>query len=542
MSRGRRLTGNERRENDMKRGSRFTQSFLCLLVIVPVFWAGTALGATFNVPADYPNIQAAIDAAANSKDTVVTVQVADGTYTGPENVNLLIQGRSINIEGSGPDSCIIDCQGSGRAFTFKGVETNESVLSGFTIKGGNVTDNGGGILCDNASPTIKNCIITGNQAKYGGGIACLNSSNSSPAISNCDIEENTSINGGGGLYCSSSSPQIKECSISNNVGGYYGAGVYLTASSPSLSSCLIVRNSATYYGGGVWCSNSSSPIITNCTIADNLLTDPTYGRGGAMYSNKSSSQVTNSILWKNAATSGPEIYLASSSALHVEYSDVQGGKAAVIIDNSTLDWDDATNIDADPLFVGEEDYHLTPGSPCIDAGIDNGDLPDVDFEGDPRILNGKPDIGADEAKTEVTVSIDIKPGSRHKEIDLRDKGVVPVAVLGSKDFDARMIDPKTVLFAGAAPVRHAVLDVDRDYDLDMLFFFKIRQLNLDEDSTEATLTGKTVDGVSFKGTGSVTIYKPKSKAESGWKWARIAHMFNKHTHYRSRYRNCYCSR
>jgi hypothetical protein len=526
----------------MKRGSRIIKSFLCLFAIVPAFWAGAALGATFNVPADYPNIRAAIDAAANSTDIVVTVLVADGTYTGPENVNLLIQGRSINIEGSGPDTCIIDCQGSGRAFTFTGVETDDSVLSGFTIKGGNVTDNGGGILFDGASPTIENCVITGNQAKYGGGIACLNSS---PTISDCDIEENISQNGGGGLYCSSSSPKIKECSISNNVGGYYGAGVYLTASSPSLSSCLIVGNSAIYYGGGVWCSNSSSSTITNCTIADNLLTDPTYGRGGAMYSNKSSSQVTNSILWENAATSGPEIYLASSSALHVEYSDVQGGKAAVIIDNSNSDWDDATNMDADPLFVGEEDYHLSPGSPCIDAGIDNGDLPDVDFEGDPRVLNDKPDIGADEARTEVTVGIDIKPGSRHKEIDLRDRGVVPVAVLGSKDkdFDARMIDPKSVLFAGATPVGRSVLhDVNHDYRLDMLFFFRIHDLDLDENSTEATLTGKTVGGASFKGTDKVTIYKPKRKAKSLWKWARIKHMFGKHYHYRSRYRNHYCSK
>jgi hypothetical protein len=26
------------------------------------------------------------------------------------------------------------------------------------------------------------------------------------------------------------------------------------------------------------------------------------------------------------------------------------------------------NIDADPLFLGNSDFHLQPGSPCIDAG------------------------------------------------------------------------------------------------------------------------------------------------------------------------------
>jgi parallel beta-helix repeat protein len=489
----------------MKRRTWLSRTFFWLFMIVPALWASVTLGATLNVPStDYPNIQAAIDAALPGD----TVSVAPGTYTGPGNVNLLIQGRSINIEGSGSDSCIIDCEGSGRAFTFTGVETSDSVLSGFTVKGGKVADYGGGITCRNSSPTIRDC----------------------------DIVDNTSAFGGGGLYIENSSPTIEECSISNNEGGYFGAGVYLTNSSqPTLSSCLIARNSAMFFGGGIFCSTASSPKITNCTVADNLVNDPTYAEGAGIYSGSSSVRITNSIFWRDAAASGPEIYLASSE-LYVSYSDVQGGKAAVVMDPnfspSTLNWDDATNIDADPLFVGQDDYHLSPKSPCIDAGIDTGDLPDVDFEENPRILNGRPDMGADETtRTDAIVGIDIKPGSRQKEIDLRDKGVVPVAVLSSKDFDARMIDPKSVLFAGAAPVRSVLQDTDRDYRLDMLFFFKIQQLHLDENSTDSTLTGKTVDDVSFEGTDSVTIYRPKYNAKSGWKWAKIKHMYrHKHVH------------
>jgi hypothetical protein len=59
------------------------------------------------------------------------------------------------------------------------------------------------------------------------------------------------------------------------------------------------------------------------------------------------------------------------------------------------------NIDIDPQFVGSGDYHLQPSSPCIDAGNNSAPgLPDADFEGDDRIINGGTsdavDIGVDE--------------------------------------------------------------------------------------------------------------------------------------------------
>lgn len=51
----------------------------------------------------------------------------------------------------------------------------------------------------------------------------------------------------------------------------------------------------------------------------------------------------------------------------------------------------------DPLFVDESngDHHLQPASPGIDAGITEGlSLPDVDLDGNPRIVGEKIDIGA----------------------------------------------------------------------------------------------------------------------------------------------------
>jgi hypothetical protein len=108
-----------------------------------------------------------------------------------------------------------------------------------------------------------------------------------------------------------------------------------------------------------------------------------------------------------------------------------------------------------------------------------------------------------------TVQIDIRPGSDRNPINLRSKGVVPVAVLSTGDFDARMVDPYSVLLADAAPVRWRIEDVDRDGDLDMLFHFKTQELFLTPDSTEAVLKGKTVDGVEIEGKDAVTIVPKK---------------------------------
>lgn len=108
------------------------------------------------------------------------------------------------------------------------------------------------------------------------------------------------------------------------------------------------------------------------------------------------------------------------------------------------------------------------------------------------------------------VEIDIKPGSDPNSINLKSKGVVPVAVLTADDFDASTVDPSTVEFAGASPVRWTMEDVDGDGDLDLIIHFKTQELGLTEDSTESTLTGETYDGELLWGTDTVNIV-PKGK-------------------------------
>jgi hypothetical protein len=113
-------------------------------------------------------------------------------------------------------------------------------------------------------------------------------------------------------------------------------------------------------------------------------------------------------------------------------------------------------------------------------------------------------------KSVVDISIYIKPGGNPNRFNLKSKGVVPVAVMTTDDFDASTIDPETVLFAAVAAVRWTEEDVDFDGDLDLLFHFKTQELKLDKDSTVETLTGFTYDGQAIKGTGRVNIV-PKGK-------------------------------
>jgi hypothetical protein len=124
------------------------------------------------VPSQYATIQAAIDASVNAD----VVLVADGVYTGIGNRDIEFLGKLLTVRSvNGPEHCIIDCQGTPedthRGFHFHNSETAAAVLDGFTIQSGYAPpepeslNSGGGILCEHANPTIRNCILRWNQAE-----------------------------------------------------------------------------------------------------------------------------------------------------------------------------------------------------------------------------------------------------------------------------------------------------------------------------------------------------------------------------------------
>jgi len=375
------------------------------IFLMLVALATCAHGAELLVPSQYPTIQLAINAAVNG-DTVI---VAPGTYTGTGNREIDFLGKAITVRSeNGPENCIIDCNNKGLGFRFSNGENANSVLVGFTITNSyssvycrnsspmitdcTITGNAGGIYCGNSNPTITGCTITGNAD---GGIFC---DNSSPTIISCTITGNTGGNiggDGGGISCgNSSSPTITNCIITGNTASGDGGGIYCYKSNPMITSCIITGNTASGhdspggYGGGIYCYESN-PMITSCTIAGNTASGYNGCGGGISCGSSSRPKISNSIFWNNTAQTKAEIY----GGADVTYSDVQGGYLGY------------GNINAAPLLTG--DGHLQAGSPCINAGDPDflTEPGQVDVDGQPRIMGGRIDIGADEVTSPVVSAI-----------------------------------------------------------------------------------------------------------------------------------------
>jgi hypothetical protein len=196
--------------------------------------AGRIITVDENGPADFNNIQAAIDDA-NDGDVVL---IADGIYTGDGNRDIDFKGKAITVRSqNGPGNCIIDCEGSRnelhRGFYFHSGEEDNSVLDGVTV-----TSAYCGILCDRCSPKVRNCIIAGSNitAPYTGGSVGISTFRSDVLVSNCIITGNA----GDGFLCCHGYPVLHNCVVYGNrtrgVACDWGQGVL------RLENCIIAGN------------------------------------------------------------------------------------------------------------------------------------------------------------------------------------------------------------------------------------------------------------------------------------------------------------
>jgi len=101
-----------------------------LLFVTLLSIPSIGFSATYYVPDNFGNIQAAIMGASGG-DTVI---VRNGIWKGAGNKNLDFFGKALTLRSqSGATNCIIDCENNGRGFYFHSGETSASVLDGFTI-------------------------------------------------------------------------------------------------------------------------------------------------------------------------------------------------------------------------------------------------------------------------------------------------------------------------------------------------------------------------------------------------------------------------
>ncbi|KPA15065.1 RCC1 repeat-containing protein [Candidatus Magnetomorum sp. HK-1] len=365
---------------------------------------------------DYTSIQLAIDAASFSD----TVFVSDGTYY----ETLDFQGKAIRIESiHGSNATTIDAKNSGSVVRFAHQETNTSILKGFTLKNG-LSDFGGGIFVDNASPVIENCRIINNQADSGGGLYLTNGA--SPQLSNCAINVNIASNGAG-VFIDNSNIHFSQTTIKFNKAAQNGGGIFLNASSPDIDQIIIQGNHAAR-GAGIYIAQNSLPQITRSQLSENSASE---SGGGACIIQQSELNIVNSLIFGNSANfngggfyvNDSELKIHSSSLVHQYASfgrSVFADTAKLTICNSIL-WNNGEEIEDydsliavyhsdiqlnDGIFPGEgninedpnfrdplSDFGLNSTSPCIDAGTFI-DAPATDLSGKIRPSGDTPDIGA----------------------------------------------------------------------------------------------------------------------------------------------------
>jgi hypothetical protein len=379
------------------------------------------------------------------------------------------QGGAIYNE-SGATLLLSDSTLSGNEAMFGGGINNQGKLTvaddSFTSNSGTGTGStsagGGGIRDSGPNLTVTGSRFTGNKRCYSGGGIYV--AGSVVTIADSTFDSNSAVSGGS-IY-DAGTLSLTGCTVSNSVanldtdaGGGQGGGIK-NVGTLTATNCTIVNNMAHGDGGGI--ANVGSLTLTNTTIADN--TAPIAGRFGGGHG--------GGILTYGAA---PAAMVANDCTITGNSSIYGGGVDAglltlanTIIAGNTLDPGGGTGpdingaittdlgynlignpaggsglaptdlVNVNPLFSALGNYGgptqtfaLLPGSPAIDAG-DNAEVPsgittDQRGPGDPRIVNGRVDIGAFESSG---FSVEVSSGNKQETaVSLRFSAPLVVSVV-----------------------------------------------------------------------------------------------------------------
>jgi parallel beta-helix repeat protein len=299
-------------------------------------FVGTASATTWYVDddggADFTHIQDAIDNA-SAGDTIL---VYSGTYY--ENIILK---DGVKVQGEGADVTSIDGNRKGVVVFM----ANNSTLHGFRVTGGGL----------DWQIAISRCAIRSADTIYTGRVNVeiaynIIEDNWSPLCasgSDLRFHHNIVVNNQGTVELYTFGSAL----IENNIFAGNGGALELWNFSGSIINNMIVEN-----GNGIELCHGSSPEIKNNVVAGNTYT----GINNVPYP-LGSPNLSHNDVWNNG----------------VNYRNLLPGP---------------DDISADPMFVdaASGDYHLQVGSPCIDAGTNEG-APNTDFDGNPRPIDGDGD-------------------------------------------------------------------------------------------------------------------------------------------------------
>jgi hypothetical protein len=239
--------------------------------------------------------------------------------------------------------------------------------SGATVSGTTYSINrqhGGGIYAVDSSLKLKNVTISNNTSTSGGGMYSISSDsgdgstltnvdffnnkalesgggmyniNCKPKIDNSRFRENSSVNQGGGLFVAGGNLQIYNSQFHSNSakqgGGLFNSGGESLLEGVSVSGNWTSGNGsgiwngsiARYYnltvydnvsrgGGGIGIYNQGTLMMTNATLAGNILYSETSPSGGGLY-NAGRAGLANVTIRNNSAISGGGVFNTGSMVL-----------------------------------------------------------------------------------------------------------------------------------------------------------------------------------------------------------------------------------
>ncbi|MCA9439607.1 MAG: right-handed parallel beta-helix repeat-containing protein, partial [Candidatus Omnitrophica bacterium] len=315
---------------------------------------------------------------------------------------------------------------------------DETVLDGLFIENGRER-RGAGVFCEEATMTIRSCVIRGNGADelsylgwnaYGAGLYVAQSD---VVLEECQILDNGALHllssddqnivyteaAGGGIYCYGSKMTIHKTLISGNSsdatlyttrGTVYSLGGGICAEGESfvaLGESTIHGNQASAVGygrygrvgavaggGGIYCARETELICKGCKIEHNSVhadgSRNSDADGGGIHLYASSAEMSNTLIIRNAGRGGA-LYLQNASA-NFNHCTITTNGDGIVADGGSGAF--TNSIMWDPVITGWFTFQYTAvGEPWSGTGVINIDPlfqnPDDD---DYRLAAGSPCI------------------------------------------------------------------------------------------------------------------------------------------------------
>jgi parallel beta-helix repeat protein len=291
----------------------------------------------------------------------------------------------------------------------------------------NINTYGGGIAIEGGANTLNHNNIYYNTADQGSGIFAKTGTNT---INNNTIRENQAGDVGGGLYTEDATNTILSNTIYSNT-AFDGAGIYTTRGTNKIINNSIYKNDAQDEGGGIFMYAGTNKIINNSIFYNSAkdgstsITFAPGGGGGLFTEGGTNNTILNNLFWSNYIqytgyvrwgeyysryyTSSPHgntfknnymqfDYPASATGYTVGYAGIGTSASGNIFYSVT---------GQNPLIesFNTPDLNLQWGSPCINTGVFDADVPTTDITG--AVRQGYPDIGAFEFKCLLPIAYEV---------------------------------------------------------------------------------------------------------------------------------------